>query len=79
MAVCSCWMPACSLDDFFITLFVVALLDARLVVGYIFLNHLVVVALCPCWMKAWSLDTFFLNQIGCCGLVFLLAANLLIG
>ena len=29
-------------------------------------------------MEAWSLDDFLLNHIGCCGLVFLLDASLLI-
>ena len=46
---------------------------------YFFLITLVVVALCSCWVLAWSLEAFFLNHIDRCGLVFLLAAGLVVG
>ena len=63
VALCSSWMPAWSSVAFVLhdigRCGLVFLFDAGLVIGYIFLNHLVVVALCPCCMKVLSLDAFF--------------------
>ena len=76
-------MPAWSLDTFFLNHIgrcgLVLLLGARLLVGWFFFTHLVVVELRPCWMKSWSLDDFLLNHISWCDLVFILDAGLVIG
>ena len=71
VALCSCWMPACSLDDVFLNHIVccalVFLLDASLFISYVCFDTVCIFRhVCVCLIQCTQID-FILHSVVCCG------------